>query len=190
MPAWNEDLLAGELEYLLTQSEDIEIDVTGFSIAEVDQLVDIGGTDQSAESAEDDRVPEIKREAVTRHGDVWILGRSRLVCGDAREEHTYVQLMTLPGGELEQADMVFTDPPYNVPIEGHVAGKRRGHHREFAMASGEMSADVPDPQNASRTSPPGRDVSLRASATKATGFTVGCIARASRDSRVGDVIPR
>src|SRR5215212_1801125 len=63
---WNEDLLAAELEYLLTQSEDIEIDLTGFSIAEVDDLLDVGGTDQSAESAEDDRVPEIKTDAETR----------------------------------------------------------------------------------------------------------------------------
>lgn len=139
---WNEDLLAGELEYLLTQCEEIEIDLTGFSIAEVDHLLDVGGTDQSAESSEDDRVPEVKADPVTRPGDVWILGRSRLICGDAREEHTYGRLMSRPGGDLEQADMVFTDPPYNVPIQGHVASKGRTRHREFAMASGEMSADA------------------------------------------------
>ena len=137
---WNEDLLAGELEYLVTQCEEIDIDLTGFSIAEVDQLLDVGGTDQSAESTDDDHIPEVKGNAVTRPGDVWTLGRSRLICGDAREEQTYVRLMSGPGGELEHADMVFTDPPYNVPINGHVAGKGRTRHREFAMGSGEMSA--------------------------------------------------
>jgi hypothetical protein len=107
---WNEDLLAGELEYLVTQCEEIDIDLTGFSIAEVDQLLDVGGTDQSAESTDDDHIPEVKGNAVTRPGDVWTLGRSRLICGDAREEQTYVRLMSGPGGELEHADMVFTDP--------------------------------------------------------------------------------
>ena len=57
---WNEDLLAGELEYLLTQGEEIDIELTGFSIAEVDQLLDVGGTDQSAESNEDDQIPEVR----------------------------------------------------------------------------------------------------------------------------------
>jgi hypothetical protein len=50
--------------------------------------------------------------------------------------------MSRPGGGLEQAEMVFTDPPYNVPITGHVTGKGRTRHREFAMASGEMSANA------------------------------------------------
>src|SRR5829696_8376379 len=75
---WNDELLAGELEYLLIQAEKIEIDLTGFSIAEVDQLLEVGGTDQSAESAEDDRVPQIEGNPVTRPRDVWLLGLSRL----------------------------------------------------------------------------------------------------------------
>jgi DNA modification methylase len=139
---WDEDLLAGELEYLLAQCEEIEIDLTGFSIAEVDHLLDVGGTDSSGESAEDDRLPEVKSDQVTRTGDVWILDRSRLICGDAREEETYRQLMSRPGGGLDEAEMVFTDPPYNVPINGHVTGKGGTRHREFAMASGEMSGDA------------------------------------------------
>jgi DNA modification methylase len=137
---WDDELLAGELEYLLMHAEEIEIDLTGFSIAEVDQLLEVGGTDQSAASAEDDRLPQVEGDPVTRPGDVWILGRSRLICGDAREEETYRRLLSQSGGGLEQAEMVFTDPPYNVPISGHVTGNRRSRHREFAMASGEMSA--------------------------------------------------
>src|SRR5215204_3898235 len=97
---WDEVLLAGELEYLLTQAEEIEIDLTGFSIAAVDHLLHVGGTDQSAESTEDDRVPEVKRDPVTSPGDVWGLGRSRLICGDARDDDTYLRLMSRPGGGL------------------------------------------------------------------------------------------
>jgi len=138
---WNEEVLAGELEYLLT-CEDIEIDLTGFSIAEVDQLLEVVGTDQSLESAEDDRVPEAATIPVTCPGDVWVLGRSRLICADALQAATYTTLMTDDRGKLEQADMVFTDPPYNVPINGHVGGNGATRHREFAMASGEMSADA------------------------------------------------
>jgi len=139
---WDEEVLAGELQYLLTQAEHIEVDLTGFSIAEVDQLLDVGGTEQAAESADDDHIPEVKLEPVTCPSDVWQLGRSRLVCGDALNEESYRKVLSRPGGGLEEAEMVFTDVPYNVPINGHVTGKGRTRHREFAMASGEMSAEA------------------------------------------------
>jgi DNA modification methylase len=71
---------------------------------------------------------------VTRTGDVWWLGRHRLICGDARDRAVFDLLM-----EDEQADLVFTDPPYNVPIDGHATGLGRIRHREFAMGVGEMS---------------------------------------------------
>jgi DNA modification methylase len=71
---------------------------------------------------------------VSRAGDLWILGRHRLVCGDARVGADYERLM-----RGEKADLVFTDPPYNVPIDGHVCGSGRIRHREFAMGAGEMS---------------------------------------------------
>jgi DNA modification methylase len=67
-------------------------------------------------------------------GDVWVLGRHRLVCGDARDIDTYQRLL-----KDEKADLLFTDPPYNVPINGHVSGLGKHKHREFAFASGEMS---------------------------------------------------
>jgi DNA modification methylase len=71
---------------------------------------------------------------VTRPGDVWSIGRHRLICGDATVPKTYERLL----GKA-RAQMVFTDPPYNVPIGGHVCGLGKTQHREFAMASGEMS---------------------------------------------------
>jgi DNA modification methylase len=71
----------------------------------------------------------------TRLGDVWCFGDShRLICGDSTKSETYQQLL----GDA-RAQMVFTDPPYNVPISGHVGGLGTIRHREFAMASGEMS---------------------------------------------------
>ena len=74
--------------------------------------------------------------AVSRSGDVWVLGPHRLLCGNALDSASYETLMA---GEL--AEMVFTDPPYNVRIDGNVCGLGRLHHREFAMASGEMTDD-------------------------------------------------
>jgi hypothetical protein len=71
---------------------------------------------------------------VPRTSDVWALGSHRLVCGSALDSAAY---QTLMAGEL--AEMAFTDPPYNVPIDGNVCGLGRVHHREFAMASGEMT---------------------------------------------------
>ena len=73
---------------------------------------------------------------VSRLGDVWLLGKHVLECGDSTEAATYRLLMA-----DERAEFIFTDPPYNVRIDGHVSGLGRIKHREFAMASGEMSED-------------------------------------------------
>jgi hypothetical protein len=73
--------------------------------------------------------------AVSRPGDLWTLGRHRVLCGNALDEAAYARLMN-----GKRAAMMFTDPPYNVPIAGHVSGLGAVQHREFAMASGEMSS--------------------------------------------------
>lgn len=83
----------------------------------------------------DDAVPAVPARPVTRRGDLWLLGRHRLVCGDARDEGDYAALLG-----NESADLVFTDPPYNVVIDGNVCGSGSVKHAKFAMASGEMSA--------------------------------------------------
>lgn len=133
---WDEDLLAIELGYLLSEVEDIDIAVTGFSVPEIDMVLDTGESGTPAADEADDRIPVPATEAVTRPGDVWILGAHRLVCGDARDEAAYRALMSDGNDGAEQAQMVFTDPPYNVRIRGNVSGS--GRHREFPMASGEM----------------------------------------------------
>ena len=83
-----------------------------------------------------DDIPDTSNDdPISKIGDLWVLGENRCYCGDALEQSSYDKLMA--GAE---AGMVFTDPPYNVPIDGHVSGKGKVKHREFPMASGEMTA--------------------------------------------------
>lgn len=131
---WDEETLAIELSGLLATELDFDVCVTGFSIPEIDSL--IAGLDpEQPGDPRDDQLPAIiAGPAVTRSGDVWHLGPHRAICGNALEAETYERLL---GDELAQ--MIFTDPPYNVPIDGNVCGSGRIRHREFAMAAGEMS---------------------------------------------------
>jgi DNA modification methylase len=135
---WDREMLAIELQALVDASFDIE--VTGFPLAEIDILLD-EAQQASPEPANDleDTAPDLGDPAlaVTRAGDLWLLGRHRLVCGDARKSDAFT--LVLSG---ERADLIFADPPYNVPIEGHVCGLGRIRHREFAMGSGEMSSEA------------------------------------------------
>jgi DNA modification methylase len=135
---WDCDVLANELQALIDIEFDIEL--TGFSLAEVDVLLDDAKESSPATSADGEgQVPPLpdQNSAVTRLGDVWLLGRHRLICGDSRRAETVTTLM----GD-ERADLIFTDPPYNVPIDGHVSGLGQTPHREFAMAAGEMSSEA------------------------------------------------
>ncbi len=133
---WDQDVLAIELQALIDL--DFDVTLTGFSLAEVDFTLDAARErDPDAPPGVEDEIPPIAPEAVSRMGDVWVLGRHRLICGDAREPAYYQRLL----GD-EQVDLVFTDPPYNVPIDGHVCGSGRIRHREFAMGVGEMSQDA------------------------------------------------
>ena len=132
---WDRDLLAIELQALIDLDFDVEL--TGFSLAEIDIVLDdlratnpARGNDERA----DDLPETVAGPPVSRNGDLWILGRHRLLCGDARRGADLDLLL----GE-RRADLIFTDPPYNVPIDGHVSGAGRVRHREFAFASGEMS---------------------------------------------------
>ncbi len=129
---WDDEILAIELQALVEL--DFDVEVTGFETAEIDLLIQSLDAPGSVDEA--DRLPELDETApaVSRLGDLWRLGRHRLLCGDATRPESYEQLLA-----GERAQMVFTDPPYNVPIDGHVCGLGRTRHAEFAMASGEMS---------------------------------------------------
>lgn len=131
---WDPELLAVELQELIEL--DFDVSVTGFSMAEVDLTLDAAAERTSRENiAPEDHMPTIVSRSITSAGDLWMMGQHRLICGDARDECDFNALL-----QGERADIAFTDPPYNVPIEGHVSGLGRARHREFAMASGEMSS--------------------------------------------------
>lgn len=128
---WDRELQALEFQGLI----DLGFDVTlaGFEVAEIDFVIEA----ERAKQQDDIEKPLAKSgPAVTQRGELWRLGSHRLLCGDARDAKAYERVM---GGE--RAELVFTDPPYNVPIDGFVGGKGRIKHREFEVASGEMSED-------------------------------------------------
>jgi len=133
---WDEEVLALELKSLLDVDLDFDIGITGFSVAEIDNLIE-GLSQEEAGDPEDDRLPDLQEaNVVCRPGDIWELGLHRVLCGNSLDRNSYERLLG-----RERAQMVFTDPPYNVPIAGHVGGLGRIKHREFAMASGEMSGE-------------------------------------------------
>jgi len=130
---WDKDILAIELQALVDFAFDVEL--TGFSLAEVDFVLDeAADADPDGRNTADDDVAMVSGPPVSRQGDVWLLGRHRLLCGDARDTNDFATLM-----DGAKADLVFTDPPYNVKIDGNVCGLGTVKHREFAFASGEMS---------------------------------------------------
>lgn len=131
LAGWDRDILAVELQTLADMDLDFDLEITGFETAELDLLLD----SETESNDPDDDAPDIEPgPAVTRPGGVWLLGDHRLVCGDAQKSGTYSKLM-----RNDRARAVFTDPPYNVKIGGHVCGSGAIQHREFAMASGEMN---------------------------------------------------
>ncbi len=127
---WDNDLLALELQYLSGLEIDFDVTITGFEVGEIDIL--IGGL--SDDPSDELPVPDNSVPPVTQAGDLWLIGKHRLLCGDARVSSDFGRLM-----DGTRASMVFTDPPYNVRIEGNVSGLGTTKHGEFAMASGEMS---------------------------------------------------
>lgn len=127
---WDEPLLLEHFEYLQGAALGFEITDTGYELAEIDWMLESKRRRKSS-SGEGDSP---QGPAVCQSGDLWLLGRHRLLCGDARSEGAHERLM-----DRQKATMAFADPPYNVRIDGHAGGKGGIHHREFAMASGEMS---------------------------------------------------
>lgn len=127
---WDEALLAMEFEAL--NELEFDISLIGFEMGEVDRII---SNYTEIEQDDADNTPSVSEgDPITQTGDVWLIGPHRLICGDATDPVTFDQLFA-----GAKAQMVFTDPPYNVPIAGHVSGLGKKTHKEFAMASGEMS---------------------------------------------------
>lgn len=126
---WDRALLAIELKELVIEGSDI--DLLGFEVAEVDEII----LDHDASSASpDDESPEPKSgPTVSKTGDLWCLGKHRILCGSALDDAAVIRLC-----EGVEIDMVFTDPPYNLRV-ADLVGRGKRKHCEFAMASGEMS---------------------------------------------------
>lgn len=132
---WDDQLLAQNLKELSLLDLDFSLDVIGFDMGEIDLRIE--SLESASEPDKADVVPPAG-PAVTQDGDLWLLGPHRVICADSRVAASYDTVMA---GHL--ASVVFEDPPYNVPIAGHVTTQRGGGagpvHREFAMATGEMT---------------------------------------------------
>lgn len=131
---WDLEKLALNLNEIVVLDADFDLMLTGMEMVEVDRLLDAAGEDDALD--EIDILPSPLPTPVTRLGDVWLLGEHRLICADATDPTALDRLMN-----DERAQISFVDPPYNVRIDGHVRGRGRARHGEFAMASGEMTAD-------------------------------------------------
>ena len=120
-----------EFEEIRADAPEIDLTLTGFTIGEVDRIAGnhAAGLYDDLDEVDD---PPPAAVPVSRLGDVYALGDHRLICGDSLEHSTVSRLM-----DGDEADAAFTDPPYNVRVNGHVSGS--GKHAEFAMASGEMT---------------------------------------------------
>lgn len=129
---WDNEKLRAQLKELIELSFDM--DLTGFDTPEIDHImsIDMVADDSSEEIKAAELVPAA--QAMVRRGDVLLLGKHVVCCGDARDPTLLTKLM---GGSSARA--VFIDPPYNVPIQGHVSGLGKTRHREFLQASGEMT---------------------------------------------------
>jgi DNA modification methylase len=131
---WDLDELRIELEELEAALPTIDLTLSGWSTPEIDTLRGAHRAALLNDLVDEIPIPPAATAALAQPGDLFCLGEHRLVCGDATDPGTFETLM---GEEL--ADQLFTDPPYNVPIQGHVSGKRKVRHREFAVASGELT---------------------------------------------------
>ena len=124
---WDLEILKLELAELSLPEIDIDLGLTGFSPGEIDVVL------SESEDPDDEVIPAVPHSPRVQPGDIWQLGEHRVACGDGRDLAFLRRLV----GEGASIDCAFLDPPYNVKINGHANAK--GRHREFAMASGEMS---------------------------------------------------
>ena len=135
---WDRLLLAIELQGLIDL--DFEIELTGFSLAEVDIVLDEAreSVPDGADASIEDTIPpyRYREPTVTQPGDLWVLGRHKLICGDARDAGAYAALL-----DDEVVDLICTDPPYNVPIDGHICGSGRIRHRIEELTLSHTSLD-------------------------------------------------
>jgi DNA modification methylase len=129
---WDKEILSIELQHLVLNDEGLDVTITGFEIPEIDLILEEA---RATELDKDDlfQIDETA-QAITQPGDLWQLGRHRVLCGNSLDDSSFASLMA-----HRKANVVFADPPFNVKIDGHASGNGQISHREFAMASGEMN---------------------------------------------------
>lgn len=130
---WDKEVLKIELQNLINFDTEFDLTLTGFETPEIDLIIN-----ESVNIKKSDPADELPEESIipkrAKFGDLWKLGNHYLYCGDSLKEESFKFLL----GD-KKADLIFTDPPYNVAIDGHVCGTGKIKHKEFAYASGEMS---------------------------------------------------
>jgi DNA modification methylase len=126
---WDIEILKLELAEIAVLDVDFDLSLTGFASGEIDVVL------KAANDPEIEVIPAVPSDPKTKVGDIWVLGDHRIGCGDGRD----IEFLKRVVGADSLIDAAFMDPPYNVRINGHANAK--GRHREFAMASGEMSDD-------------------------------------------------
>jgi DNA modification methylase len=134
LAGWDDRILAIEFQHLCSIEVPFSVELTGFSHAEVDVRIENAAVSQEGEIDEDaDIIPDLQETAVSRPGDLFVMGRHRLLCGSALDAGCFERLM---GGE--KATLICQDPPWNIAVKD-ISGSGRKKHREFIMASGEMT---------------------------------------------------
>ena len=130
---WDMKILADELQIMI--DDKIDLSITGFEFPEIDLIFSEGSAEKNEK---DDEVIEVdpSQEAVSKLGDLWLLGQNRIFCGSATDPESYKKRM---GDQVAHA--IVSDPPYNVPNQGHTGGRGSVKHREFPQAHGEMTED-------------------------------------------------
>jgi hypothetical protein len=131
---WDDHLLAEQFKLLSEVELDFDLEATGFEMGEIDLLIEGAAPAVEPENDPADALPETDDVRVSQAGDLWLLERHRVYCGNSLNGSSYSTSM-----DGHRADMVFTDPPYNVKISGHASGLGAIQHKNFKMASGEMS---------------------------------------------------
>jgi ParB-like nuclease domain/DNA methylase len=135
LSSWDDQLLAEALNELTELELDFSIEATGFAVADIDLRIE--GLAAADDDPGADTLPPLAAPSpITSVGDQWRLGKHVIRCDNALEPSAYDHLL-----QGTPASLVFTDPPYNVKIDGHASGLGKTQHREFAMASGEMTPD-------------------------------------------------
>lgn len=134
LSGWDEDILRIELQHLSDIELDFNIETIGWDHADLDIILDSAKPEEEQGDPADGDVRPPEDVAISRLGDLWLPGEHRLLCGSALEAESFALLM-----DGKQAAMAFVDAPYNCKIDGHVSGLGNTKHREFAMASGNLS---------------------------------------------------